>query len=197
MLLGIVEQAGADAHLIVVALEDVEMAAALTALPKFRIVSEFRVGNGAEAELVVHLHNGGAGSDREDLGVREETAGEQEGLFLDAPGDAHSAELVRDNQAGVGDESLVPPGLDVGESGELAFIGKGDDGFTGIDFLDDVFRRAFGDTGLAFQRGDIDLFANLLGVFSVLRFGDVNLDFHTTTNKNLCNLRRFAVKCKI
>ena len=102
------------------------MAAALAALPELGIVRELGERDGTEAELVVHLHHRRAGGDGEDLGVREELPGQDERLLLDLLGEAHPAELVRDDEAGVRDEALAAPGLDVGEAGEFAVLGEGD-----------------------------------------------------------------------
>ena len=109
MLLRIIEKPGADTHLVVMALEDVEMPAPFAAFPELRIVRQFRKGDGTEAELLVHLHHGCTGGDVEDLGVREEFPGEDEGLLLDPLGDAHAPELVGDDEAGIGHETLAAP----------------------------------------------------------------------------------------
>ena len=53
VLLRVIQQARADAHLVVVALQDVKMAAALAALPKLRIVCQFGEGDRPETEFTV------------------------------------------------------------------------------------------------------------------------------------------------
>ena len=162
MFPGVVQQSGADAHLVVVALQDVEVAAALAALPELRIVREFGEGDRPEAEFIVHLHHGGTRGDGEDLGIREEFAREDESLLLDAFGDAHAAEFVRDDEAGIGDETLSAPGLDVGKTGELSLVGQGNHRFAGENLLVDVLRGTVGDTGFAFKRGNVDFPADFL-----------------------------------
>src|SRR5574344_1706960 len=71
MLFWIIEQAGADAHLEIVAPQNVKMTAALAAFPEFRIVGKLRKRHRAEAEFIIHLHDGGTCGDGEDLGIRE------------------------------------------------------------------------------------------------------------------------------
>ena len=56
MLFGVIKESGADAHLVIVALKYVEMAAALAALPELRIVRQFAVRYGPETEVIIHLH---------------------------------------------------------------------------------------------------------------------------------------------
>ena len=195
MLLRIIQQTRTDAHLVVMAFEDVEMPAAFAAFPELRIVRELGVGDRTETEFIVHLHHGRAGGDGEDLGVREELAGQDESLLLDALGDAHAAELVRDDETGVGDETLAAPGFDVGESGEFAFVRHGDHGLAGADFLIDVLRRTLGDTGLALQRRDVDFVTDFLCKAGVALVGHHDVDVHFYTIKPLMARQTEIVNC--
>lgn len=85
MLLRVIKQPRADAHLVIMILEDVEMPAALASLPEFGVVRQFGERNRTEAEFVVELHYRCSRGDREDLCIREKLAAQQEGLLLDAP----------------------------------------------------------------------------------------------------------------
>ena len=111
MLLGVVKQTGADAHLVVVALKDVEMTAALAAFPELRIVGEFGKRHRPEAELVIHLHHSRSGSDGEDFRIGEEPPGEQESLLLDTFCNSHTAKGVGDDKSRVGDKTFPSPGF--------------------------------------------------------------------------------------
>ena len=178
MLLGIVQQAGAKAHPVFVRLQNVEISAALAALPELRIVRKFGVRHWAEAEFVIHLHHGRSCGDRENLSLGEELAGQDKCLFLNTFGNPHAAELMSHYQAGISHEALAAPGFNVGETCEFTVISKGDNGFPGVHFLNDILRTAFSNTCTALQRRDVDFLANRIGIFGVAAVGHCNIDIH-------------------
>ena len=167
VLLRVVEQAGADAHLVVMAAEYVEVAAALAALPEFGVVGEFGERDGPEPELVVHLHHGGTGRYREYLGIGKELSREYEGLLLDSLCHAHAPEVVGHYKSRVRHETLASPGLDVRESGEASVVADGYHGLSGPYLVADVLRRPLGDSGLALQRRNEYFLADLFCVYGV------------------------------
>ena len=178
MFFWIVQEAGAEAEPVFVAREDVEVPASFAAFPELGVVRQFVIGNGTESELVVHLHDCSTGGQRENLGIREEFAGEDESLLLDAFGKAQPAELAGDDEAGIGHETLASPGFYIGKARELAFIGQGDDGFSRADLLIDIFRGAVGDTRLPLEGGYVDFLANCLRINSVALLGHHDFEFH-------------------
>ncbi len=178
VLLGVVEQARADAHFIIMAFQNLEMAASLAAFPEFRVVGQFAERNGPEAEFVIHFHHGRTGRNGEYLRVGEEFAGENEGLLLDAPGDAHSPEPVGDDEARIGHETLSAPGFDIGKSGEFFFVREGDDGFSGKHLLGNIIGAALCNSCPAFLRRNINLVDNLLSVLCVSLIGNHYVEIH-------------------
>ena len=72
VLVGVVEQPGADAHIIIVTLENLEMPATLAALPELGIVRKFTERNWTETEFIIHLHHGGPRAYGEYLGIGEQ-----------------------------------------------------------------------------------------------------------------------------
>ena len=140
VLLRVIQKACADAHLVVVALENLEVPAALAAFPELGVVGELREGDGTESELVVHLHDGRSGGDGEYLGVGEEPAREQEGLFLDHLRDAHASVGMGHDKARVGHETFSSPGFDVGESGEVPVVRILSQIYSGVRFAIPVLR---------------------------------------------------------
>ena len=71
MLLGVVQEPGAQAHAVAVLLEDLEIPASLASFPEFRVVRKFGERYRPESKLVVHLHDSRSCGDAEYLGLRE------------------------------------------------------------------------------------------------------------------------------
>ena len=94
MLSGVVQQAGADAPLVVVLLQNVKILASLAALPEFGVVSQVLESYGTEAQFVVHFEHCWTGGDAEYLGAWEKLARETEDALLDALGKADAPEFV-------------------------------------------------------------------------------------------------------
>ena len=88
MLSGVVQQAGADAPLVVILLQNVKILASLAALPEFGVVSQVLESYGTEAQFVVHFENCRTGGDAEYLGSGKKLSGETEDALLDALGKA-------------------------------------------------------------------------------------------------------------
>ena len=178
MLLRVVEQACANAHLVVVALEYVEMAASFAAFPEFGVVGKFGERHRTEAEFVVHLHHCGTRGDGEDLCIREEPSGKEEGLLLDAFRNAHTAECVGNDESGIGHETFPAPGFNIGETGETTILGNGYHSLSGPYFFADVLRSSLGYARLAFQGAAVDFIADFLCESCVALFCHHYIDFH-------------------
>src|SRR5690554_462503 len=81
--LGIVKQAGAKAHLEVIALQDIVITAPLASFPRLLVVGQLREGNRLKAQVGVHFHHGQPGSDAKYLGVGIELARKIKDIMFD------------------------------------------------------------------------------------------------------------------
>ena len=80
----VIEQSGAETLVTAVALEYVKIDAAFASPPESGVGGELVKGHGAVAELVVHLHDGGACGEGKYLCFRKHLARQAEYTLLDA-----------------------------------------------------------------------------------------------------------------
>src|SRR6185295_8597249 len=83
--------------------------AAVAALPELRILGQIAIGNGLEAELLVHVLDLMRQREAHDRGIGPALARELEEQLLDLPREAAAAELGRDDQRRMADELPLLP----------------------------------------------------------------------------------------
>ena len=110
--------------------------------------------------------------------IREEIAGEDESLLLDAFGEAQAAELAGYDEAGVCHETLAPPGFYVGEARKFAIVGQRYDRLTGEYLPGDILRSTLGKTKFAFLGGFFYFIADRFCVAEMAFVSHKYLDFH-------------------
>ena len=182
MLGGVVEHAGADAIFPAAAGQDVAVDAMgilrrAATLPIGVVVGQLGESHGHVAQCRVDAHHGRLTRQAEELGVRPAQARQREGHHLDARGQMVAAELLLDNQAGVGHIVFVAPRLDVAESGELLFrTGQSDDGLAFLHLRGQVFVSARSDAAAALLGRIGDGGENLVHIFLVGGVGHYHLD---------------------
>ena len=171
MFFGGVEHTRAEAHTTTVTLQNIEINTAFAAFPERFIVGELVESYGTVAQLVVHLHDGGAGGQTENFRLGESLTRQLENSSLYTFCKPDAAEFVADNQTGIGNKLLVAPTFNVTKTGKTSFI-ESNNSLMLKHLLLDIVRTALGNTGAAHLGGTRDGVENLVDVFYMFLDGD-------------------------